>query len=65
MRRHHADSGPLGQAVSPVSLTISYATTDDLPSGQPWMPDGRDFWSVVSRANGTTKWRRLSLKNGA
>jgi hypothetical protein len=40
-------------------LLIVRDVTDDLPSGEPWPPDGRDLWSIVSRANGLTTWRRL------
>jgi hypothetical protein len=43
------------------SLTAIHELTDDLPSGEPWMPDGRDFWSIVDQANGRTKWRRIVL----
>jgi hypothetical protein len=42
-------------------VTIIHEITDDLPSGEPWPPDGRDLWSIVSRANGLTTWRRLVL----
>jgi hypothetical protein len=30
-------------------------------NGTPWPPDGNDLWSVVGRANGITKWRRIAL----
>jgi hypothetical protein len=42
-------------------LTVVHASTEDLPNGAPWPPDGNDHWSVVDRADGTTKWRRIAL----
>ena len=42
-------------------LTVVHADTQDNLNGQPWPPDGNDHWSVVDRANGTTKWRRIAL----
>jgi hypothetical protein len=42
-------------------LLVVRDITDDLPSGEPWPPDGRDLWSIVSRANDLTTWRRLVL----
>jgi hypothetical protein len=42
-------------------LTVVHASTEDNFNGTPWPPDGADFWSVVDRANGTTKWRRIAL----
>lgn len=44
------------------ALTITHAITEDLPDGQPWPPDGDGFWSIVRRANGCTKWRRVILQ---
>jgi hypothetical protein len=45
-------------ALSP--LVITYAVTQDNFNGTPWMPDGDDFWSVVARDRGRTKWRRIT-----
>jgi hypothetical protein len=42
-------------------LTVAHAATEDNFNGTPWPPDGNDFWSVVERTNGTTKWRRIAL----
>jgi hypothetical protein len=42
-------------------LKVIYEVTDDLPSGEPWPPDGRDLWSVVKSEFGVTTWRRLTL----
>jgi hypothetical protein len=43
-------------------LIITYAVTDDNFNGSPWMPDGSDFWAIVARGRGRTKWRRLTLE---
>jgi len=57
-KSHRQDELPAGA----VRLAIIYETTDDLPDGQPWPPDGKDFWSLVApRANGVTRWRRIAL----
>jgi hypothetical protein len=42
-------------------LTIIHADTEDNTNGTPWAPDGGDFWSVVERTRGVTKWRRIAL----
>jgi hypothetical protein len=39
---------------SPV-LVVFYETTQDNCNGSPWPPDGHDLWSVVARANGSTR----------
>lgn len=49
-------------SVNPPALQIAYAITDDLPDGQPWPPDGADYWAVVTRAHGYTCWRRIFLE---
>jgi hypothetical protein len=51
---------------APPRLLIVYAVTDDNFNGSPWMPDGSasDFWAVVARANGHTKWRRVAIAAG-
>jgi hypothetical protein len=45
-----------------VPLNLIYQTTEDNLDGSPWPPDGNDYWAVVKRANGQTKWRRIFLK---
>jgi hypothetical protein len=42
-------------------LAIYYEATQDNSDGSPWPPDGADFWSVVTRANGSTTWRRIGI----
>lgn len=42
------------------ALIITYTVTQDNFNGTPWMPDGDDFWSVVDRGHGRTKWRRIT-----
>jgi hypothetical protein len=42
------------------ALVITYAVTEDNFNGTPWMPDGDDFWSVVARDHGRTKWRHIT-----
>jgi hypothetical protein len=48
-------------SVTPFALQVTYATTQDNFSGEPWPPDGNDYWAVVARARGFTKWRRITL----
>jgi hypothetical protein len=62
-------SPPKGQAraddadsVTPLALTITYATTQDNFDGQPWPPDGADYWAIVARGGGFTRWRRIFLE---
>jgi len=43
------------------ALVVFYETTQDNGDGSPWPPDGKDLWSIVSRANGSTRWRRITL----
>ena len=47
-------------------LLIVYETTDDCFNGDAWMPDGpaSDFWAVVTRASGHTRWRRVTITAG-
>jgi hypothetical protein len=44
-------------------VIITYAVTDDNFNGMPWMPDGpaSDFWAIVARRHGRTKWRRIEI----
>jgi hypothetical protein len=49
-------------SVTPFALTITYATTQDNFDGQPWPPDGADFWAIVARGGGLTRWRRIFLE---
>lgn len=42
-------------------LTVIHLSTQDNFNGTPWPPDGGDLWSVVARANGVTRWRRVAL----
>jgi hypothetical protein len=42
-------------------LAIAYAITRDNFDGSPWMPDGSDYWAIVARKRGRTKWRRIVL----
>jgi hypothetical protein len=44
-------------------LVVLYETTENNFDGSSWPPDGNDLWSVVSRANGSTTWRRIMLSN--
>jgi hypothetical protein len=46
-----------------VMIEIIYAITEDLPDGQPWPPNGMDFWAVASRSHGVTRWRRITLQS--
>lgn len=43
------------------TLAIEYQVTEDLPNGTLWPPDGADFWSVVVRCSGFTRWRQIYL----
>jgi hypothetical protein len=43
-----------------IGLAIRHVITHDLDDGRPLPPTG-DFWSVVTRVNGRTTWRKLSL----
>lgn len=45
-------------------MKIEHATTDDLPNGIPVPPvtdDPDQLWSLVSRSDGFTFWRRITL----
>jgi hypothetical protein len=42
-------------------LLIIYEVTEDCANSAPWPPDGSDFWSIVERVGGFTKWRRIAL----
>jgi hypothetical protein len=42
------------------ALVITYARTENLFNGEPWPPDGSDFWAVVTRGRGHTIWRRIA-----
>jgi hypothetical protein len=44
------------------ALQIAYDLTEDLPNGQPWPPDGADYWAVVARGGSLTRWRRIFLE---
>jgi hypothetical protein len=41
-------------------LAVTYARTENLFSGEPWPPDGSDFWAVVTRDRKHTIWRRIT-----
>jgi hypothetical protein len=45
-------------------LVVEHATTVDMDDGQPLPPFMEDgvLWGVVNRANGTTKWRRITFQ---
>jgi hypothetical protein len=45
-------------------IAVEHATTVDMDDGQPLPPFMEDgvLWGVVNRANGTTKWRRITLQ---
>jgi hypothetical protein len=45
-------------------LMVEHAITVDMDDGQPLPPFIEDgvLWGVVNRANGTTKWRRITLQ---
>jgi hypothetical protein len=45
-----------------VTTVITYVITEDGPDGQPWPPSGTDFWVIVTRMHGFTRWRRISLQ---
>jgi hypothetical protein len=45
------------------TFAIAYVVTEDLPGGRPWPPDGTDFWAVVRRSHGFTRWRRITLQS--
>jgi hypothetical protein len=40
-----------------IPLLVEHIVTADDPFGEPWPPDGQ--FSIVRRAGGFTKWRRL------
>jgi hypothetical protein len=42
------------------ALIITYAKTENLFNGEPWPPDGSDFWAVVTRSRKHTIWRRIT-----
>lgn len=44
-------------------LKIEYAATEDLPNGEPWAPDGNEYWAVVARlrGRGITLWRHIGI----
>jgi hypothetical protein len=48
------------------AMVVEYAkTVDDPVDGAPIVPGiitDEDFWSVVARANGRTRWRRILLR---
>jgi hypothetical protein len=45
------------------ALAIRYAVTEDNFNGEPWMPDGADFWALVGRVRGhrLTMWRNVGI----
>jgi hypothetical protein len=47
---------------SSVTTVITYVITEDGPDGQPWLPDSTDFWAIVRRTHGFTRWRRIGLQ---
>jgi hypothetical protein len=49
--------------MTPDSLVIVYAVTDDTPDGLPWPPVGDDdhHWYAVKHEHGRTFWRRVAL----
>jgi hypothetical protein len=42
------------------ALVITYARTENLFNGEPWPPDGSDFWAVVTRGREHTIRRRIT-----
>jgi hypothetical protein len=52
----------IDNAVDAPTLQVTYGITGDLPDGRPWPPDGADFWSIVTRVCGFTRWRRIFLE---
>jgi hypothetical protein len=48
---------------STFAIEITYAVTENLPDGQPWLPDGTDFWAIVRRTRELTRWRRIGLQS--
>jgi hypothetical protein len=44
------------------TFAITHVITEDGPDGQPWPPDG-DFWCVVARSHGFTRWRHIGLQS--
>jgi hypothetical protein len=47
---------------STLAIEITYVVTEDGADGQPWPPGGTDFWAVVTRTHGFTRWRRIGLQ---
>lgn len=43
-----------------MSALVTYARTENLFNGEPWPPDGSDFWAVVTRGHDRTIWRRIT-----
>lgn len=52
------------QATPIVVIAVEHAATVDMDDSQPLPPFMEDgvLWGVVNRANGTTKWRRITLQ---
>jgi hypothetical protein len=48
------------QADTASALVITYARTENLFNGEPWPPDGSDYWAIVKRDRGHTIWRRIA-----
>jgi hypothetical protein len=42
------------------ALVITYARTENLFNGEPWPPDGFDYWAIVKRDRSHTIWRRIA-----
>ena len=52
------------EAAAPAAITIkfTYAVTENNFSGEPWPPDGNDYWGQAPGApRGFTRWRRIEL----
>jgi hypothetical protein len=54
-RRQHDDA-------TAFALVIIHARTLDNVDGEPWPPDGGDYWGMVARDRGYTIWRRIILR---
>ena len=45
-----------------ITFTFTYQITENLPNGEPWPPDGNDYWGQAPGApHGFTRWRRVEL----
>lgn len=50
-------------SVNSPALAIIHTETEDNFSGEPWPPDGADYWAIVKRSHGGfTLWRRVALE---